>query len=233
MFDHVAIRASDREASARFYDAVLAVLGIGRSFDSEAIVGWGEYLILGGDFVTRRLHVGFGAPDHATVDAFHRAGVEAGYRSDGDPGPRSEYGPDYYGGFLLDPDGNSVEAVYMDEVATGVDHLWFRVADLAATRAFYAAIAPFTGFALDHDLPERAQFVSGATSFSALAGDEPTERVHIAFAASDDAAVDGFHAAALGAGGRDNGAPGPRRHGYAAFVLDPDGNNIEIVRHHG
>jgi predicted lactoylglutathione lyase len=217
--------------SARFYDTVLAVLGIERSFAAEALDGWGEFLIVDGDFVTRGLHVGFGAPDHATVDAFHRAGVEAGYRSDGEPGPRAEYGPDYYGGFLLDPDGNSVEAVHMDDVASGVDHLWFRVADLAAARDFYAAIAPFTGFALNRDQPDRAQFVSGPTTFSAVAGGEPTDRAHIAFTAPDEATVDGFHAAGLGAGGRDNGAPGPRGHGYAAFLIDPDGNNIELVFH--
>jgi catechol 2,3-dioxygenase-like lactoylglutathione lyase family enzyme len=231
VFDHVAIRASDRVASVRFYDTVLAAAGIERSFAAEALDGWGEFLVVDGDFVTHGLHVGFGAPDTATVDAFHRAGVEAGYRSDGDPGPRPEYGPDYYGGFLLDPDGNSVEAVYTDDAASGVDHLWLRVADLAAARDFYAAIAPFTAFALNRDQPERAQFASGPTTFSVVAGEPPTERAHIAFAAPDTATVDGFHAAGLGAGGTDNGAPGPRGHGYAAFVIDPDGNNIELVFH--
>ena len=62
--------------------------------------------------VTRGLHVGFRAPSRAAVDAFWQAGIDAGYRDDGAPGPRTEYGPDYYGGFLLDPDGNSAEAVH-------------------------------------------------------------------------------------------------------------------------
>jgi len=55
--------------------------------------------------VTRGLHVGFRAPDRAAVDAFWQAGIDAGHPHDGAPGPRTVYGPDYYGGFLLDPDG--------------------------------------------------------------------------------------------------------------------------------
>ena len=233
MFDHVTIRGADRDASQRFYDTVLATLGIGRSLNAEAVVGWGEFLLGAGDQLTHRLHVGFGAPDRATVDAFHRAGVEAGYRSDGEPGPRPEYGPDYYGGFLLDPDGNSAEAVHHDEVESRVDHVWIRVADVAASRAFYETIAPYSGFALNTDLPERAQFKGPGATFSVVAG-EPTEHLHLAFTASENATVDAFHAAATAAGYRDNGGPGERRYHagyYAAFVLDPDGNNIEVVCH--
>jgi hypothetical protein len=80
------------------------------------------------------------------VDAFWQAGIDAGYRDDGAPGPRAVYGPDYYGGFLLDPDGNSAEAVHTereDPVPDGcVDHLWIRVRDPAA---YYGA------FVLDPD----------------------------------------------------------------------------------
>jgi len=76
--------------------------------------------------VTRGLHVGFRARDRAQVDAFWQAGIDAGYRDDGAPGPRTHYGSTYYGGFLLDPDGNSVEAVHgdrQDAVPAGrVDH---------------------------------------------------------------------------------------------------------------
>jgi len=68
-----------------------------------------------------------------------------------------------------------------------------------------------------------------------LEGHEPSTRVHFAFVAGDRTALDSFHSAALGAGGRDNGAPGlrPKHHEgyYGAFVLDPDGNNIEAVHH--
>ena len=60
--------------------------------------------------MTRRLHIGFAAPSREHVDAFWRAGTEAGYQDDGAPGPRPQYHADYYGAFLLDPDGNSAEA---------------------------------------------------------------------------------------------------------------------------
>jgi catechol 2,3-dioxygenase-like lactoylglutathione lyase family enzyme len=111
--------------------------------------------------VTRGLHVGFRAPSRAAVDAFWHAGIDAGYRDDGAPGPRTEYGPDYYGGFLLDPDGNSAEAVHGERarpVPDGrVDHLWIRVADLAASKRFYTTIAPHAGIRLGDDEPGRVQ----------------------------------------------------------------------------
>jgi len=171
------------------------------------------------------------------VDEFWRAGVEAGYRSDGEPGPRPEYGDDYYGGFLLDPDGNSAEAVHYSEKLRDdgtVDHLWIRVRDVAASKRFYGLVAPFGRFEQHHDSAERAGFSAGTGSFSVLAG-EPTVNVHMAFPADDNSTVDEFHAALTEAGYRDNGAPGERTiyHPgyYGAFVLDPDGNNVEIVCH--
>jgi catechol 2,3-dioxygenase-like lactoylglutathione lyase family enzyme len=235
VFDHVTIRVADREASERFYRTVLSVLGQAPTRD-ETYTEWGDFSITEGEPVTRRLHIGFHAPTHAEVDAFHRAGVEAGYTNDGDPGPRPQYSPEYYGGFLLDPDGNSVEAVYTDNRRERgqIDHLWLRVADVAAATRFYRAIAPHAGFGVRIHGPEHTQLVNETLSFSLLAG-EPTERVHLAFPATDDATVKAFHAAATDAGYRDNGAPGERTvyHGgyYGAFVLDPDGNNIEVVNH--
>jgi hypothetical protein len=86
-----------------------------------------------------------GTTGRAQVDGFWQAGIDAGYRDDGAPGPRTQYGPTYYGGFLLDPDGNSVEAVHGDRpdaVPAGrVDHLWIRVRDPQASRRFYTTIA--------------------------------------------------------------------------------------------
>src|SRR5687767_8477046 len=127
MFDHVTIRVSDRAASERFYDTVVATLGLGRGGD-EHYAEWGDFSLAaahGEKPVTRRLHIGFAAPSREHVDAFWRAGMAAGYRDDGAPGPRPQYGPDYYGGFLLDPDGNSVEAVHHETVRAGtIDHLW-------------------------------------------------------------------------------------------------------------
>jgi hypothetical protein len=65
--------------------------------------------------VTRRLHIAFVAPSRAGVDEFWRAGTSAGYRDDGRPGARPQYSAGYYGAFLLDPDGNSTEAVHHGE----------------------------------------------------------------------------------------------------------------------
>ena len=160
--------------------------------------------------MTRGLHVGFRARDRAQVDAFWQAGVEAGYRDDGAPGPRTQYGPSYYGGFLLDPDGNGVEAVHSDRedaVPDGrVDHLWLRVRDPPASRRFYTTIAPHVGLRLAHDEPGRVQLSGPDYSFSLVRDGRPlTEYVHLAFPAREDAAVRAFHAAALAAGYQDHG----------------------------
>ena len=240
MFDHVTIRVSDRAASERFYDTLLATLGIEKTNADESFVEWGDFSLAmagEGEEVTRRLHVGFVAPSREHVERFWRAGTDAGYASDGEPGPRPEYGDDYHGSFLLDPDGNSMEAVHHGSLREGggVDHVWIRVADVPAARRFYETIAPHARFTLETDVPERAQFAGESGSFSVVAG-EPTIGLHMAFPASDRERVHEFHGAATGAGFRDNGDPGPRPdYGeayYAAFVLDPDGNNIELV-HHG
>jgi len=246
MFDHVTIRASNRAASERFYRTVLAPLGIDPTSSGEGLTEWDDFSLAQADEghpVTRGLHIGFVARSRAHASEFWHAGVAAGYRDDGEPGPRPAYGDDYYGAFLLDPDGNSVEAVHHDTLRSegNVDHLWIRVADVPASKRFYEAIAPHAGFELAGDwpatselLPERAHFRAAAGSFSVVAG-RPTEYVHVAFPAGDDATVDAFHAAAVGAGHRDNGAPGerPTYHPgyYSAFVLDPDGNNVEVVNH--
>src|ERR687888_143889 len=118
-------------------------------------------------------HITIRASDRAAselFDAFWRAGAEAGYRDDGAPGPRPEYGPTYYGGFLLDPDGNSAEAVHHDTLRRGgnVDHLWIRVADVAASKRFYATVAPHAGLRLGTDVPARASFRGASGSFSVL-----------------------------------------------------------------
>ena len=238
MFDHVTIRVSDREASEEFYETVLAAIGIEKTHSDEHFAEWNDFsLAFAADDqpVTRRLYVAFFAPSRADVDEFWRVGTEAGYRDDGAPGPRPQYSPSYYGSFLLDPDGNSAEAVNHDNASRrGIDHLWIRVADVAASKRFYETIAPHAGFRLHHDGPERASFGSPEDGFSVVSG-TPTEHVHIAFAASDDGTVDAFHSVATGAGYADNGAPGERavyHEGYyGAYVFDPDGNNIEVVNH--
>src|SRR5687768_14262787 len=114
--------------------------------------------------------------------------------------------------------------------------LWIRVRDPQASRRFYTTIAPHAGLRLTHDEPERVQLSGPDYSFSLVRDERPlTEHVHLAFPAREDATVRAFHAAALAAGYEDHGAPGERAvyHPgyYGAFVLDPDGHNIEVVNH--
>ena len=243
MFDHVGVAVSDLAASERFYRTVLSALGVEPTHADAELVEWEDFAIGPTDRehpVTRGLHVGFRAPDSAGVDAFWQAGIDAGHRDDGAPGPRPQYGPTYYGGFLLDPDGNGVEAVHggrSPSVPVGrVDHLWIRVRDPAASRRFYTTIAPHAGLRLGLDERDHVQFVGADYSFSLVADERPlTEHVHLAFGARDDATVRDFHSAALAAGYEDHGAPGERAvyHPgyYGAFVLDPDGHNVEVVNH--
>jgi catechol 2,3-dioxygenase-like lactoylglutathione lyase family enzyme len=239
VLDHVTIRVTDPAASEAFYETVLRTLGVEQSHAGPELPEWDDFSLAAASAehpVTRGLHIGFAAPSREHADEFWRAGTAAGHLDDGAPGPRPQYGGDYYGAFLLDPDGNSAEAVHHGSLRRGgvVDHLWIRVADVAAARRFYETIAPQSGFRLRRDTPERAQFAGDSGTFSVVAG-PPTEHVHLAFAARDDETVRAFHRAATEAGYRDNGAPGERPvyHAgyYAAFVLDPDGNNVELVNH--
>jgi catechol 2,3-dioxygenase-like lactoylglutathione lyase family enzyme len=120
-----------------------------------------------------------------------------------------------------------------------IDHAKLPVTDLDASRAFYAAaLAPF-GYRLVWDEEPTLGFGLGDGGqndepFALQRGEPPNVRTHVAFTASSPEQVDAFYAAALAAGGRDNGPPGERPYGryyYAAFVLDPDGHNIEAVCH--
>jgi catechol 2,3-dioxygenase-like lactoylglutathione lyase family enzyme len=243
MFDHVGITVMDLAASERFYRTVLSVLGAETSHADAAFVEWDDWAIGPPDSehaVTRGLHVGFRAPSREAVDAFWQAGIDAGYRDDGAPAPRPVYGSDYYGGFLLDPDGNSAEAVHMERTSRPsegfIDHLWIRVRDLAASKRFYRTIAPHAGLRIGVDEVDRLQVLGEDFSFSLIDDERPlTEHVHLAFPAQDDATVRAFHAAAIAAGYEDHGGPGERAvyHPgyYGAFVLDPDGHNVEVVNH--
>jgi catechol 2,3-dioxygenase-like lactoylglutathione lyase family enzyme len=176
------------------------------------------------------------ASSRADVDAFWRAGVEAGYADDGPPDERPRYRPDYYGAFLRDPDGNSAEAVDHADTRRGgnIDHLWIGVRDLDAAAAFYDTVARHTGLRAGRSWEDGRQFRGAWATFSLVAdGRHPTEHLHIAFPAPDRTTVEEFHAAAVAAGYRSNGAPGERpQYGpgyYAAYVLDPDDTNVESV----
>jgi catechol 2,3-dioxygenase-like lactoylglutathione lyase family enzyme len=239
VFDHVTIRASHREASERFYDELLPVLRIAKTHSDERFAEWDDFSLAqaeNGSEVTRRLHAGFVAPSQVAVDEFWRRGTAAGYTDDGAPGPRPQYGDDYYGSFLLDPDGNSAEAVHHDSLRRGgvIDHVWIRVANVSASKRFYELVARVAGLRLTYESPERVQFAGSSGSFSLVAG-PPTEHVHLAFPSDSNATVEAFHRAAVEAGYHDNGAPGERvayHPGYfGAYVLDPDGHNVEVVNH--
>jgi catechol 2,3-dioxygenase-like lactoylglutathione lyase family enzyme len=238
MLDHVTIRVSDLAASRAFYSTVLAAEPEGEEFSE-----WGDFSVAPVEDdrpPTRHLHVAFAAPSQEEVDAFWRRGVDAGYRSDGEPGPRPQYTPDYYGGFLLDPDGNSAEAVHRPgrtEEGPPIDHLWLGVADLDASRRFYETVAGVLGVEVADTWRPGHVAVAGRHRHLMLVADgrPPTENVHLAFPVPDDETVAEFHRVATSAGYRDNGGPGerPQYHpGYVgAFVLDPDGNNVEAVNH--
>ena len=117
-----------------------------------------------------------------------------------------------------------------------IDHLQLVVRDVAASRAFYEAILAVLGIPLGGSGEDYfwADELFVSTAQSEAAQGQLTGRHHLAFQARDRAMVDAFHAAALAHGGRDNGGPGVRAYHpgyYAAFVLDPDGNNVEAVYH--
>jgi catechol 2,3-dioxygenase-like lactoylglutathione lyase family enzyme len=118
-----------------------------------------------------------------------------------------------------------------------LDHVGLDVTDYAASRAFYEnALAPLGLKLLMEPRPNVGGFGNGQKPFIWIATRAaPQTGVHVAFAVDDRATVDAFHAAALDAGATDNGAPGVREiyhpHYYGAYVLDPDGNNIEAVSH--
>ncbi len=117
MLDHVTIGTGNLARAREFYDRALKPLGIERLFpDGQTAWGYGVgdnafFWIGARDAVMTGAHVAFAAPDHATVDAFYAAALAAGGRDNGAPSLRTHYHPDYYGAFVLDPDGHNIEAV--------------------------------------------------------------------------------------------------------------------------
>ena len=119
-----------------------------------------------------------------------------------------------------------------------LDHMGFGVGDYERSKAFYAqALAPLGISLLMEPIAEAAGFGADGKPFFWIEsrGEPVTGRLHVAFAVDDRATVDAFHAAAVAAGGTDNGAPGVREiyhpNYYGAYVLDPDGHNLEAVCH--
>jgi catechol 2,3-dioxygenase-like lactoylglutathione lyase family enzyme len=193
LFERVTIRTSDLDASLAFYTRALELLAAATD-QFHVVQATSEHP------VTRRLHVGFAAHERGQVDAWWRALVDAGYRDDGAPGPRPQYTPDYYGGFVLDPDGNSAEAlVHRGRPLGAIDHLWIRVRDVEESRRFYEEVGRAAGFTV-HPTKFGAQARGEHGSFHLVPG-EPTENVHLAFRAD-----------------------------RAAVLRDPAGNGVELVR---
>jgi catechol 2,3-dioxygenase-like lactoylglutathione lyase family enzyme len=202
VFERVTVRVPKLAAAEAVYRTLLRTL---------EIADWPDFALEESPAPTRGLHIAFVAPSRAHVDAFWRAGLDAGLRDDGEPGPRPEYSDSYYGGFLRDPDDNSIEAIHHDAVRRDgiVDHLWIRVADLEASRRFYEELAPRAGFQLRamtdaqvrHGvaLPARARFAGAVASFSVVADTPVTENLQLAFASAE-----------------------------AAELRDPDGNTIVL-----
>jgi catechol 2,3-dioxygenase-like lactoylglutathione lyase family enzyme len=119
VFDHVKLGVSDAEASKRFYKTVLGALEIPPLWENERGAQFANLVVIGAEEPTVPLHIGFVARSREEVDAFHRAGLDAGYRDNGPPGIREQYSSEdaglYYAAYLLDPDGNNIEAVYRGE----------------------------------------------------------------------------------------------------------------------
>jgi catechol 2,3-dioxygenase-like lactoylglutathione lyase family enzyme len=131
LIDHVHLVVADVEESRRFYRAVLSVLGIALGGDEKDHFWADELFVSSADSReaqgqrTGRVHLAFQATNQAVVDEFHRVGVAHGARSNGAPGTR-HYHPGYYAAFLLDPDGNNVEAVYHGPATRSADSVTVR-----------------------------------------------------------------------------------------------------------
>jgi catechol 2,3-dioxygenase-like lactoylglutathione lyase family enzyme len=118
MFDHVGVNVRDYAASRAFYESALAPLGyrVAMEFVEHGAVAFGPgekpaFWVVQREPYGTGTHVAFESGDRSAVDAFHAAGLAAGGRDNGGPGIREEYHPTYYAAFVLDPDGNNIEAV--------------------------------------------------------------------------------------------------------------------------
>ena len=120
LLDHVHLRVRDLEASKRFYRVALRSLGRELSWESDWAFSADELFVSADGEPTERLHLAFQAPDRETVDRFHEALLATGAIDNGLPGER-DYHPGYYAAYVLDPDGNNVEAVFHGPVDRSAD----------------------------------------------------------------------------------------------------------------
>ena len=117
MYDHIGLKVGNLDASVRFYTAALAPLGYVLCSRDDSGAGFGPkdapalWLYAEKQPTNAGAHIAFRAADHSAIKRFHAEGLKAGGRDNGGAGPRADYGPTYFAAFLIDPDGNNVEAV--------------------------------------------------------------------------------------------------------------------------
>ena len=238
--DHVTLRVSDLGQALSLFTRSFELLAFGGTrHDGDGFHEWNDFSIAAADGEhpsTRGVHIGFAATSTEQVDGWWTALTGAGAQDDGRPGPRPEYGPTYYGGFVLDPRRQQPRSGIRQHggARRRCDRPPLDPRPRLQTRQqFYEAVAEATGAAVC-ERSGRLHVRTGGSSFAVLAG-PPTEHLHLAIGVGDEATVRAFHRAGLAAGGRDNGAPGerPEYHpGYVgAYLLDPNGNNVEAVWH--
>lgn len=138
LIDHIQLVVRDLAYSRRFYEAVLGVLDIPIEGGGDGFFWADELVISSADSqaadgkLTGRVHLAFQVKDRAAVDAFYKAGLKAGGQDNGGPGERLLYHPGYYAAFLLDPDGNNIEAVYHGPAERSVESVVITVEGMAS-----------------------------------------------------------------------------------------------------
>ena len=259
MLSHLTLGSNALERSRAFYDAALEPLGVSCVFEHDGALAYSlarksypwVWIFAPFDGLPATwgngTHVAFMAPSREAVAAFHAMGLKAGGRDEGAPGPRPDYAPDYFAAYLRDPDGNKLQAVHYGEgrsCAPGqalISHVTLGSNDLERSRAFYDRALGTLGLARLYDEADGTAYCLPGTQKPSVSTRRPYDGrpatwgngTHVAFLAPSREAVHAFHAAALAAGGLDEGEPGLRPHYaknyYAAYLRDPDGNKLQAV----